>query len=97
MPLRSVVPATPRLGQHEKRKQALEPQGWNHAQIDRRDGGSRALPTGGITQAAMTRAAPICLSHGGDACVLGAAERVGNALYCAGVYVELRRRLQHAS
>src|SRR5262249_36856588 len=31
--LSSIVP------QHEKRKQALERQGWNHAEIDRRDGG----------------------------------------------------------
>ena len=35
-------------------------------------------------------------SHDGDACVLGAAERAGNALYSARVYLELGRRLAHA-
>src|SRR5262249_1473570 len=54
---------------------------------------SRALPTGGIAHAALTRAPPICLSRGGDACVLGVVERAGNALYGARVHVELGRRL----
>jgi hypothetical protein len=27
------------MAQHEKRKQAVERQGWNHAEIDRSDGG----------------------------------------------------------
>src|SRR5262245_22941986 len=39
---------------------------------------------------------PFCLGRAGDACVLGAAERVGNTLYGARVYVELGRRLAHA-
>src|SRR5262252_8382243 len=56
---------------------------------------SLALPTGGIAHAVLTRAPSICLSHGGDGCVLGAVERAGNALYGARVYVELGRRLAH--
>src|SRR5262249_16885153 len=36
---------------------------------------------------------PICLSPGGDACVLGVVERAGNALYGTRVYVEVGRRL----
>src|SRR5262249_32636199 len=46
--------------------------------------------------AALTRGPTICLGRGDDACVLGAAERAGNALYGARVYVELGRRLSHA-
>src|SRR5712691_10546578 len=44
-PLRAWVPGhrepeqpSSTVAQHEKRKQALEPQGWNHAEIDRCDG-----------------------------------------------------------
>src|SRR5262245_18997362 len=37
---------------------------------------------------------PICLCR--DACAVGAAKRVGNALYCARVYFELVRRFAHA-
>src|SRR5262245_59765261 len=39
---------------------------------------------------------PMCLRRGGDACVLDAIERAGNALYGARVYVELGGRLAHA-
>src|SRR5262249_47057992 len=43
------------------------------------------------------RAGPlICLGRAGDACVVGAFERVGDTLYGARVYVKLRRRLAHA-
>src|SRR5262249_786259 len=43
------------------------------------------------------RAGPlICLCRAGDACVVGALERVGDTLYGAWVYVELGRRLAHA-
>src|SRR6516164_7496290 len=38
----------------------------------------------------------ICLGRAGDACVVGALERVGDTLYGARVYVELGRRLVHA-
>src|SRR2546430_2368118 len=45
-PLRGRVPGhrepeqlSSTVAQHEKRKQALERQGWNHAEIDRRDSG----------------------------------------------------------
>src|SRR5262245_12786071 len=40
------------------------------------------------------RRPPICLP--GDACVVGALERVGDTLYGARVYVKLGRRLAHA-
>src|SRR5262249_5230787 len=53
-------------------------------------------PQGGPPpHAALTRGPTICLGRGDDACVLGAAERAGNALYGARVYVELGRRLSH--
>src|SRR5262249_44127445 len=43
------------------------------------------------------RARPlICLGRAGDACVVGALERVGDTLYGARVYVKLSRRLAHA-
>src|SRR5262249_54819302 len=38
----------------------------------------------------------ICLGRAGDACVVGALERVGDTLYGARVYVKLGRRLAHA-
>src|SRR5262249_41600590 len=56
----------------------------------------KSPPYRGVKGAALTRAPPICLSRGGDACVLGAVERVGNTLYGARVYVELGGRLAHA-
>src|SRR5262249_16254160 len=55
----------------------------------------KSPPYRGVKRAGLTRAPPICLSRGGDACVLGAVERVGKALYGARVYVELGRRLAH--
>jgi len=67
---------------------------------------SRALPPGGSAHAALTRGIPsdgrcragppICLGRAGDACVLGAVERVGDTLYGARVYVKLGRCLAHA-
>ena len=56
---------------------------------------SRALPPGGLRsrQWTLPGRAPICLGRAGDACALDAAERVGNTLYGARVYVELGRRL----
>src|SRR5215813_3439527 len=57
---------------------------------------SFALPRGPPPHAALTRGPTICLGRGDDACVLGAVERAGNALYGARVYVELGRRLAHA-
>src|SRR5262249_12138783 len=39
---------------------------------------------------------PMCLRPSGDACVVGALERVGDTLYGARVYVKLGRRLAHA-
>src|SRR5262247_2406690 len=38
----------------------------------------------------------ICPGRAGDACVVGALERVGDSLYGARVYVKLGRRLAHA-
>src|SRR6516225_2309708 len=38
----------------------------------------------------------MCLCPAGDACVVGALERVGDTLHGARVYVELGRRLAHA-
>src|SRR5262249_41441274 len=37
-----------------------------------------------------------CLGRAGDACVVGALERVGDTVYGARVYVKLGRRLAHA-
>src|SRR6516225_9666305 len=54
--------------------------------------GTRGIPFDG-----RCRAGPlICLGRAGDACVLGALERVGDTLYGARVYVKLGRRLAHA-
>src|SRR5262252_1693610 len=39
---------------------------------------------------------PICLRRAGDACVVGALERVSDTLYGARVYVKLGRGLAHA-
>src|SRR5215475_5378733 len=59
---------------------------------------SRALPRGplahagtrGIPSDGRCRAGPlICLGRAGEACVVGALERVGDTLYGARVYVEL--------
>ena len=54
------------------------------------------MPNGGQCPPFATPRAqhPICLS--GDACVLGAAERAGNALYGARVDLKLGGRLPHA-
>src|SRR5262245_20289230 len=67
---------------------------------------SRALPPGGLSLTpgregipsdGRCRAGPlICLGRAGDACVVGALERVGDTLYGARVYVKLGRRLAHA-
>src|SRR5262245_31104619 len=67
---------------------------------------SRALPPGAPLTSAMTRGIPsdgccragplICLGRAGDACVVGALERVGDTLYGARVYGKLGRRLAHA-
>src|SRR5262245_41872245 len=67
---------------------------------------SRALPPRGLSLKAGTRGIPsdgccragalICLGRAGDACVVGALERVGDTLYGARVYVKLGRRLAHA-
>src|SRR5262245_31423352 len=64
----------------------------------------RALPTGGPPPRPPRREAQwtlpgrttICLGRAGDACVVGALERVGDTLYAARVYLELGRRLAHA-
>src|SRR5262249_5003329 len=54
--------------------------------------GTRGIPSDG-----RCRAGPlICLGRAGDACVVGALERVGDTLYGARVYVKLGRRLAHA-
>src|SRR5262249_35922770 len=54
--------------------------------------GTRGIPSDG-----RRRAGPlICLGRAGDACVVGALERVGDTLYGARVYVKLGRRLAHA-
>src|SRR5262249_49693690 len=51
----------------------------------------------GIPSDGRRRAGPlICLGRAGDACVVGALERVGDTLYGARVYVKLGRRLAHA-
>src|SRR5262245_47579778 len=61
---------------------------------------SRALPPGGLAHAGTRgipsdgrcRAGPlIWLGRAGDACVVGALERVGDSLYGARVYVKLGR------
>src|SRR6516225_2773353 len=59
---------------------------------------SRALPPGASrSRRDESRAGPlICLGRAGDACVVGALERVGNTLYGARVYGKLGRRLAHA-
>src|SRR5262249_31660768 len=66
---------------------------------------SRALPRGplahagtrGIPSDGRCRAGPlICLGRAGEACVVGALERVGDTLYGARVYGKLGRRLAHA-
>src|SRR5262249_14945557 len=54
--------------------------------------GTRGIPSDG-----RCRAGPlICLGRAGDACVVGALERVGDTLYGARVYGKLGRRLAHA-
>src|SRR6516164_11495986 len=54
--------------------------------------GTRGIPSDG-----RCRAEPlICLGRAGDACVVGALERVGDTLYGARVYGKLGRRLAHA-
>src|SRR5262249_32935606 len=68
--------------------------------------GSRALPpqgplahagTRGIPSDGRCRAGPlIVLGRAGDACVVGALERVSDTLYGARVYGKLGRRLAHA-
>src|SRR5215475_5433060 len=53
--------------------------------------------TRGIPSDGRCRAGPlICLGRAGDACVVGALERVGDTLYGPRVYVKLGRRLAHA-
>src|SRR5262245_26681051 len=60
-------------------------------------GASRSRRTRGIPSDGRCRAGPlICLGRAGDACVVGALERVGDTLYGARVYVKLGRRLAHA-
>src|SRR5262245_3563461 len=60
-------------------------------------GASRSRRTTGIPSDGRCRAGPlICLGRAGDACVVGALERVGDTLYGARVYVKLGRRLAHA-
>src|SRR5215472_8050008 len=85
----ATIPQCPRSPRNQPRNTRIAlPPGWPPS----RPPSSEEFPSDGRCWARPT----ICLGRAGDACVLGAVERVGNTLYGARVDVELGGCFAHA-